>query len=176
MNKGLYELKESPKCWNKTFNKFVEKINLKRSKNDNCFYIGENVWLILFVDDILITGCDENIKPIICELKNKFNVKDLGNVNNSLGMEVKKFKEKIKLSQSKHIRKMVERFRMTDSKEAKTPITKGFQIDLNEEIVNVPYRESIGGLMYISTRTRPDISYATSYLSQCLDTHSTSMA
>ena len=31
---------------------------------------------------------------------------------------------------------------------------------------NIPYQELIGGLMYLSMATRPDITHAVSYLSQ----------
>ncbi|XP_056647230.1 uncharacterized protein LOC130451898 [Diorhabda sublineata] len=34
---------------------------------------------------------------------------------------------------------------------------------------NIPYRQLIGGLMYLATTSRPDISYAVSYLSRFLD-------
>lgn len=52
LNRGLYGLKESPKCWNRRFDEFAQKNGLKRSNNDFCFYIDKNAWLVIFVDDI----------------------------------------------------------------------------------------------------------------------------
>lgn len=49
-----------------------------------------------------------------------------------------------------------------------TPIEKDFQADLSKKEQDISYRELIGSLMYISTVTRPDITYATSYFSQFL--------
>lgn len=47
---------------------------------------------------------------------------------------------------------------------------KGFQYKEDSNILlDVPYRQLIGGLMYPATRSRPDISYAVSYLSKFLD-------
>lgn len=38
MNRGLYGLRASPKCWNKRFNQFANENGLKRSNNDFCIY------------------------------------------------------------------------------------------------------------------------------------------
>ncbi|WP_337230554.1 hypothetical protein, partial [Proteus terrae] len=71
----------------------------------------------------------------------------------------------MKITQSKHIEKIVVKINMQNCNGAKTPMIKGFQVDNNENIIhNVPYREIIGSLMYISTVSRPDITFATSYL------------
>ncbi|GJQ78565.1 hypothetical protein Trydic_g11676 [Trypoxylus dichotomus] len=51
----------------------------------------------------------------------------------------------------------------------------GFKIDISEDIINVPYRELIGSLMYLSTISRPDILFVTSYLSRYLDKHTNSL-
>ncbi|CAH0730285.1 unnamed protein product, partial [Brenthis ino] len=58
---------------------------------------------------------------------------------------------------------------MSDCKGANTPMGKGFEYNKDEEIIDVPFRELIGSLMFVSTSTRPDIAFATSYLSQFLD-------
>lgn len=59
---------------------------------------------------------------------------------------------------------------MKDCKGTKTPITKGFQVESNEEISeDIPYRQIIGSLMFVATVSRPDIAYSVSYLSQYLD-------
>jgi hypothetical protein len=36
LNKALYGLKEAPICWNKQFNKFMKKLNFKKSQHDFC--------------------------------------------------------------------------------------------------------------------------------------------
>lgn len=40
---------------------------------------------------------------------------------------------------------------------------------MTSPIIDVPYRQLIGGLMYLSTSTRPDITFSVSYLSRFLD-------
>ncbi|XP_056645818.1 uncharacterized protein LOC130451043 [Diorhabda sublineata] len=59
---------------------------------------------------------------------------------------------------------------MKDCKPKRTPMEKGFQYNDKAKILtNIPYRQLIGGLMYLATTSRPDISYAVSYLSRFLD-------
>lgn len=69
MNKESYGLKSSPKCWNQRFNPFAQGNGLKRS-NNFCFYIGNQVWLIVFMDDILIRE-EVEIQKVIRNLKNR---------------------------------------------------------------------------------------------------------
>lgn len=173
LNRGLYGLRESPKCWNKRFDSYIKQKGFERSQNDFCFYIRKDikVWLIIFVDDILITGESKHVENVIQELKTEFGIKDFGEPSLFLGVEIQRNKhlKNLKLTQKKQINKMLNKFNMTDCKGANTPMVKGFEYNKDEEIIDVPYRELIGSLMFVSTSTRPDIAFATSYLSQFLD-------
>lgn len=170
LQKALYGLKESPKCWNTRFDTFCNKINMKRSKHDICLYIGQNIWLILFVDDILLMGNKCEINKISSLLKEEFNAKDMGKVSNYLGIEIRKTENTLKLSQKKFIKNILKKYNMLDCKELKTPMENNFSVPETEEIIsNVPYRELIGSLTYLSTISRPDITFATSFLSRYLD-------
>lgn len=54
-----------------------------------------------------------------------------------------------------------------------TPMDPSVKLVKEEDTIeNVPYRELIGSLMYLSVRTRPDISHVVSRLSQFNDSHS----
>ncbi|KAG5891433.1 hypothetical protein JTB14_019912 [Gonioctena quinquepunctata] len=56
LDRALYGLKESPRCWNNKFNEIMTDLHFRRSKFDFCLYTKENCWLIVFVDDLIITG------------------------------------------------------------------------------------------------------------------------
>lgn len=59
---------------------------------------------------------------------------------------------------------------MEECNPKRTPMEKGFQYNGESKILeNIPYRQLIGGLMYLATTSRPDIGYAVSYLSRFLD-------
>lgn len=169
LNKALYGLQQAPACWNKRFNKFAQENNLQRSSYDFCFYFNKYLWLVIYVDDILITGHNRKVEEMNNLLKTEFSARDLGELRNFLGTEVIKTKDYLRISQSSAIDKILSKFNMNNCKGSKTPMEYNFQFDETEEKVLVPYRELIGSLMYLSTMTRPDISYATSYLSRFLD-------
>ncbi|KAJ2945210.1 hypothetical protein O0L34_g9279 [Tuta absoluta] len=75
----------------------------------------------------------------------------------------------ISLDQTKYIEKVIEKFGMTDAIPVSTPMEPGMKLtipDKDDEKPDLPYQQLIGSLMYIAIGTRPDISYAVSYLSQ----------
>ncbi|KAI8435899.1 hypothetical protein MSG28_004091 [Choristoneura fumiferana] len=169
LQRSLYGLREAPKCWNDRFHNYIVTQGFEQSKYDFCLYYKANVWLLIWVDDILITGKTTEIKKTIEKLKEEFKIRDLGEVREYLGIEIKREHDKLKISQTKLIEKVLEKFGMTDCKGTQTPMEQGTPIKEEETVIDVPYRELIGCLIYISTVSRPDITFATSYLSRFLD-------
>lgn len=167
--RALYGLKESPKVWNDTFNDFALKNNFERSKYDCCLYCSENVWILIYVDDILVTGNKNEVQRTINLLEQHFKAKDLGEVQNFLGMKIIRGEDNMKIEQTQFIEKLLKNFDMQSCKNKYTPMEKGFLVDEKNEVIDVPYRQLIGGLMYLSTTSRPDITYSLSYLSRYLD-------
>lgn len=102
-------------------------------------------------------------------MKNYFNAKDLGKIKNFLGMDITKTENKIVINQKKYIEQLLYKFNMKECKSKTTPMVKGFQYLSESEIIEVPYRQIIGGLMYLSTTTRPDVTFSVFYLSRFLD-------
>ena len=59
---------------------------------------------------------------------------------------------------------------MSDCKPVSIPIDRScYSIDETETVVERPYRELIGSLMYLAIATRPDIAFAVGFLSRYLD-------
>ena len=137
--------------------------------------------MIVYVDDIILTGNDKNrVCEIKSKLKKKFKMKDLGEPQNFLGMTIERDRENriMKIHQERYTEQILEKFNMQDCNPQSTPmVTKQVSRremknkietqDLeNKEPRNIPYREAIGSLLYLAGATRPDISFAVSYLSR----------
>lgn len=170
LNKALYGLKDAPRSWYNTIHSFLINLGFTQSLYDSCLYKRNDIILVLFVDDILVTGPPKDIASIISSLKSKFRAKDMGELKTYLGIQVTRTDSSISLSQADMIKRVLAKFNMSSCKGAATPMESKLQIDPNEEILTgIPYRELIGSLMYLSLGSRPDIAYAVSYLSQFLD-------
>lgn len=73
----------------------------------------------------------------------------------------------ITLSQTQYIHDMIQRYGLQDANVAPVPLAPGIQFDDNSPLVDQTlYRSIIGSLLYAARCTRPDISYAVSFLSQ----------
>ena len=64
LKKSLYGLKQSPRQWYKRFDSFMTSHDFKRSSLDSCVYFKKNsdgsfVYLLLYVDDMLIAAKDK---------------------------------------------------------------------------------------------------------------------
>ena len=77
------------------------------------------------------------------------------------------------LSQEHYIEELAEKFNIINSKLYRTPMEINLSLEQVEKInCDVPYRPLIGALLYISSGTRPDISYAVNYLSRFCNSYS----
>lgn len=129
----------SPKCWNDTINEKFEKFGLSRSKYDFCLYHAKGIYLLLFVDDALITGDGNNIEKLISYLYEEFKVKNLGNAECFLGIEIERTENCIKVSQTNIIDRLLKDYRMENCRPISTPLEKGFQLLEDEKNNEVPY-------------------------------------
>ena len=171
LQKALYGLRSASKEWYKCFHIFLLSIGFKRSKVDPCVYYNGSVYLLVWVDDILLFAVLEaEIVNVKNHLAKRFELKDLTNVNviNFLGLEIECKGNFITVSQKRLIQKVLKNFHMENSHPKDVPISKGLKLEVTRDPENdrLPYRELVGSLMYIMMGTRPDLCFAISYFSQ----------
>jgi len=106
--RSLYGLKQSPRAWFGKFSSIVQKFGLRRSKADHSVFYkhtspGKCIYLIVYVDDIVIIGNDtagiSQLKEHLCR---HFQTKDLGSLKYFLGIEVAQSKDGVVISQRKY--------------------------------------------------------------------------
>lgn len=98
----------------------------------------------------------------------KLNELNETNKDTFLGMEIKQSEKRIIISQE-YIKALLKKYGMLDCKPVCTPIIPGQDKEPDSSIDIIEskdYQEIIGELLYLSNRTRPDITFATSYFSQ----------
>ena len=166
LKKGLYGLKQAGRLWYNTFDEFMKAQKYTNLRSDPCIYKGNNMVIILYVDDIIMCGTYQDIHAYMTQAQATFKMQDFKQLEWFLGISVKAYDTGIKLSQELYITKILQRFNMTDCKPHTTPesVTK---TDSDECLkTNIPYRELVGSLMYLANATRPDIAQSVGKLAQ----------
>lgn len=97
----------SPRAWFDKFSQVVQQIDFHRSAADSSLFIHRRtqgiVILLVYVDDILITGNDcAGISKVKAHLSSHFHTKDLGPLRYFLGIEVARKDGCLLLSQRKY--------------------------------------------------------------------------
>lgn len=174
LKKSLYGLKQSGRNWNNLLDTHLQNEGFTRSINDPCVYFKPNnkIFLLVWVDDLLIASKADAIKYTKKTLEENFQMKDLGRVSYFLGMQFENNEnDEMTISQRNYIETLLERFDMQNCKANQTPCEmKPCNHDsncqpLNDEHLKL-YKQIVGALIYIMTATRPDISYTVTKLSQ----------
>ena len=105
----------------------MKKKGFRQSNSDHTLFLknqnGKVTALIIYVDDMIITGNDnEEIIELQRHLAKEFEIKNLGGLKYFLGIEVARSKHEIFLSQRKYILDLLTKTGMLECKSADTPI------------------------------------------------------
>lgn len=98
LNKAIYGLKQALRTWfEKLRNFLVQKLNFKPSRADSSLFYKHtnvgNVYFLVYVDDIIVTGGDCAELNVISCLDRQFSLKDLGELSFFLMLEVFKHQD-----------------------------------------------------------------------------------
>ena len=176
LKKSLYGLKQCGRNWHCSLHQYLREMNFLQSNADPCVFI-QNVEsgttiLLVWVDDIIIASSSkelmDNAKNI---LRDRFNMKDLGEISSFLGIDFQRKKECITMSQSHFLKELLTRFGFDQCKPRSTPcevIPNSYQASNDTEATDENcvrrYRQMVGSLVYAMTCTRPDLSYCVTKL------------
>jgi len=174
LKKSLYGLKQASRQWYAKLSDTLRSVGFQHSQNDYSLFCKQqdscSLFVVVYVDDIIVTGNDpDEINTLKVFLDNKFRIKDLGELNYFLGMEVTKFPNGVALTQKKFAADLIKEFhcdRLPPTNCPLGPLCKSAdEADLFADVTT--YRKLVGKLNYL-TNTRPDIAFSVQYLSQFL--------
>jgi len=168
LNKAIYGLKQSGREWNKELNNFLMNLGFKQLVSELCLYVKRsnsniiNCILGVYVDDILIAGKSKEINITKKKIKNRFKIKEIGNVDFVIGIKFIKYKNGYILNQNRYLVDLLEKYNILD-----LPTLRNMKPVENEklrkhEIDETVYRCAIGSVLYLAICTRPDIIFAVS--------------
>ena len=108
LTRALYGLKQAPRAWYDILKLSLLNWGFIASKSDTSLFIfhkaGDIVVILVYVDDILVTGSNvQLVEKVIHHLSSEFALKDLGEFNYFLSLEVTPSVEGLHLSQTKYV-------------------------------------------------------------------------
>ena len=166
LKRNIYGLKQSSRCWNEALHKHLKKIGFTQSKNDHCIYIlnlgGEII--AVYVDNIIMAGkTSDCIQKFINAIAEKFDNTDMGKLHHCVGIKINYLNSRnIWIGQPAHVRKVLKKFKMDNSKPVGTLVEIGTKLvkakDGDTLVDQELYQSVVGSLLYLSTRTRSDIA------------------
>ena len=132
------------------------------------------VIVAIWVDDLIIAGKDmKDINELKAQLKEEFEMKDLGELKYFLGMQVYRDRERrqIHINQSGYVNSVLEKFGLLECNPVSTPIATGTRLlksTANDTLMDdaTEYQSMVGSQMYGMLCTRPDLAFAISQVSQ----------
>lgn len=167
--KSLYGLKQAAAVWYNLLRSFLMDNGFHPLPTDPSIFINRSnsvqVSIGVYVDDLLIAGGNENeIFAIKDKLKARFEMKDLGEATNVLGIRIRRNGKLLAIDQSKYALEIVNEFLAKNAAAYDTPMESNALSSLHYE-PGIPlddeklYLRILGKLQFLCN-TRPDIAYA----------------
>ncbi|KAL0293717.1 UNVERIFIED_CONTAM: Retrovirus-related Pol polyprotein from transposon TNT 1-94 [Sesamum calycinum] len=136
------------------------------------------VFLVLYVDDILLIGNDiKMFGDTKAWLSTQFSIKDLGEASYILAIKIftDRYKRILGMTQNSYVEKVLKRFKMEHSKRGFLPMRHAVKLSKKQSpktdaelkrMLDIPYASALGSIQYVAQCTRPDITYALSVTSR----------
>ena len=182
LDKAIYGLKQAPRAWYSRLSSKLFDLGFKTSKSDALLLIysmsNTIIFMLIYVDDIIVTGSSmEVIVALLRELRAEFALKDLGDLNFFLGIEVNRIQGGLFLSQGKYASDILTRVGMKNCKSAPTPLSASERLSCEDGTLlsledSTRYRSIVGALQYL-TLTHPDLAFSVNKVCQFLHSPTT---
>jgi hypothetical protein len=132
LRKSIYGLKQASRQWYLKFDEIIRSFDFKENEENNYIYAkfrnGKFIFLILYVDDILLVSSDVSLLLEIKRfLSSNFDMKDLGETSFVLGIKIHRDRRKgvLGLSENAYLEKVLKKFSMHACNPTPAPIFKG---------------------------------------------------
>ncbi|MBW0508535.1 hypothetical protein O181_048250 [Austropuccinia psidii MF-1] len=177
LKNSIYGLKQAPLAWYTRLKTWLLDTGFVVCKLDPCVFYRktpDQICIYVHVDDMAIFG--QSLQSFKEQINKEFQIKDLGPADLLLGVKVNQSQNFITLNQQHFIKSLLHSYGMQECKIVSTPLVPNLHLGPATEderkvfeAIEVNYRSAIGSINYLSTATRPDLSFAVSCLSQYLE-------
>lgn len=174
LNRALYGLKQAPRAWYERLHAALIHFGFQSSKCDPSLFTftkgSAKLYALVYVDDIILIGSSPSlIADLIAKLNCKFALKQLGELNYFLGIEVKKLQTgSLILSQAKYIKELLAKANMSDANDIGSPMISSLKLSRfgSDSLTDPHLYRSVVGALQDATLTRPEIAFSVNKVSQ----------
>ena len=179
LNMSVYGLVQAANNFYDELTNYLQSKNFNIYEGEPCLLNKQEVYVGLYVDDLLIIGPTNQVNTLLEELKNIFEVRVDKDIKEFVGCELIVQDYKIILHQRKIIAKLLQEFNeeIKDLKFKGCPMGNLTKVirpsddsqDLLSTQKQVRYQSGVGSLLYIVKHSRPDLNNSVRELSKIMD-------
>lgn len=177
INGALYGLKQAPLIWNNKIDQTLKGLGFKSCSREPCLYWkredGILVLVVLYVDDMLVMSSNlQLVDQTKKAIGDQYTIKDMGEAEKFLGMDIVQDENQIKLSLKGYLSKLTQEYLLESDKPLDNPCYTDWSDRLtpNEDTIYYhdasQYREIIGKLLFASTIVRYDVAFIVNALAR----------
>jgi hypothetical protein len=155
LRKSIYGLKHASRQWYLKFDETIRSFGFKENDEDNCIYAKfrneKFIFLILYVDDILLASSDVSLLlETKMFLSSNFDMKDLGEASFVLEIEIHRDRRKgvMGLSRKTYLEKVLKKFSMHACNPTPASIVKGDKYVSFQNPMNQYETGNLEGILY----------------------------
>ena len=178
LNKTINGLKQAAMCFWKELLEAMNDMEHKKSKADPCMYYSWNssenlaIWII-WIDDNLCIGNRKVVKREVQMLSDRFEVDDVGTLEEYVGckIDIDQEKQTLKFMQPVLLQSFADEFELPKRKPT-TPLVPGTVLTKADATASLPskrqskYQSGVGKLLHMMRWSRPEIYNATRELAK----------
>ena len=178
LSKAMYGLKQSPRLWQEHYASVMKSLGFRRCKSDPILYChsSKQLYVLAYVDDLLVAGDSEKPKEFIEALNKELLVKvtaklDAGTEASFLGRRLRHNGDSIDLFMPQtYVDELLALYSMKDSNCVSTTGTASLKRledsdQASDKTEHAKYRTAVGKLLWMAF-VRPDCSFAVKELSR----------
>ena len=177
LHKALYGTKQGARRWNETFTGKLKRIGFTQLKTDPCIYLktdkhGHTTLIATHVDDGICASTSKlAIKQTLDSIEKDFPMGEREPLHYYLGIKIHRDRKKHTLSidQSVYIQQLVTKFKADLLPPKNLPsnsTSKNLLRTSDDPMTSHPYQSLVGGFIYISDCSRPDITFTVNRLAR----------
>ena len=166
LRRSLYGLRESGRLWFLCLRSYLLEIGFTQGIFEPCLFVhkDKSVKILIYVDDCLISGLNDDIDFILKIIKKRFNFKKT-DLRDFLGYTIEK-ENGFKLHLKPYIDKTIKECRLEDANTTHSPLPSGVELcPVKEDKMcdKKDYQSLLGKLMWVS-KLRVDVMFSTNLL------------